>query len=403
VTGTGSAASGGTIQNTTGPGIALTSASAVNLDRMLIQTSADDGINANQVSGFTLQNSSVVNNGDSTSDEGIELVNPAGAIVLTNVTATGNSHNNLRIDDANNTGGNSTLAISGGSYSSNGATNGNHGGLIEIRGTAFLGTSTISSATFNNNKSIGLQVITGDTATISDLTISANTFQDTGTGNSQEISMDIAKGGTSNLTVKVLNNTGITGHNSHGMNFFTAAGAGTTGTFNARISGNTIGNSAVAGSGSLIGNCIRVNINGDADASILIDGNVLRQCPNGRGIEVIGRNGTGGADVTITNNDVNPQDTSGFPLCAILAQSNTVTVANTVRSDIRNNVVPAGGTFDLLATYICIVETSTSVSELVDTAPASATCTAQLTSTNTGSASASPGCALIPGPISTPP
>ncbi len=82
-----------------------------------------------------------------------------------------------------------------------------------------------------------------------------------------------------------------------------------------------IGNAVVAGSGSLIGNGLRININGDKTARVLVDNNVIRQCPNGRGIEVICRNGTGGADVTVTNNNVNTNDVSGFPLCAILLQS----------------------------------------------------------------------------------
>jgi hypothetical protein len=43
------------------------------------------------------------------------------------------------------------------------------------------------------------------------------------------------------------------------------------------------------------------------------------------------------------------------------------------------------------------------VCQLVDTAPPSANATAQLTSTNTGSASAATGCTLIAGPIGTPP
>ncbi|HRF98039.1 MAG TPA: hypothetical protein PLZ51_22690, partial [Aggregatilineales bacterium] len=203
--------------------------------------------------------------------------------------------------------------------------------------------------------------------------------------------------------VRVLNNT-ILGQNSHGMNFFTGAGAGTGGTYTARIEGNIIGNSAVVNSGSAIGNCMRININGDlaSPARILVNNNTLRQCPNGRGIEIIGRNGTGGLDITVTNNDVNPQDTSGFPLAAILVQSNAVTIPNTVRSDVRLNTVPAGGTFDVLATYIIVAETGGSTSELVNTT-ASATCTAQLTATNTGSASASATCALIAGPIGTPP
>jgi hypothetical protein len=403
VTGTGAAGSGGTIQSSTSHGILLSNTMNVSLSRMIVQASGDDGVFGTTVNGFTLANSSVINNGNAAADDGIYLVDPVGAITLTNVTATGNAHNNAWIYDSNNTGGNSTLTLSGGSYSSTANANGNHGLLLDILGTAVLGTSTISGATFSNNKVIGMQVLTGDSSTMSDLTISGNTFQDTGTGNSQEISMDVSKAGTSNMTVKVLNNTNITGHNSHGMNFFTAAGAGTTGTYNVRISGNTIGNAAVAGSGSLIGNCMRVNINGDADASVLIDGNVLRQCPNGRGIEVIGRNGTGGLDVTVTNNDVNTNDVSGFPLCAILVQSNDVTIPNTVRSDVRGNTVLAGTAFDVVTTFIGVVETGTSTSQLVDTAPASASCTAQLTSTNTGSASASAGCSLIAGPITTPP
>jgi hypothetical protein len=286
--------------------------------------------------------------------------------------------------------------------------------LIDIHGTSVLGTSTITGATFSNNFSIGLQVVSGDTASISDLTVSNCTFSDTGTGNSQEVSMDMAKGGTSAFNVKVLNNT-VTGHNSQAMNFFTATGAGTTGVYNARIEGNTIGSAGVGGSGSAIGNCMRININGDADATVLVNNNVLRQCPNGRGIEVIGRNGTGGLDVTLTNNDVNPQDTSGFPLAAIFVQSNCVGVCNTVRADVRGNTVPAGTAFDVLAGFISLAETSgapspagTSTLELVDnpSGPGGQTCAQQLAAAspaNTGSVAASATCALIAGPISTPP
>ncbi len=403
VTGSAGAGSGGTIQNATSHGILLTSTSAVSLNWMNIQNSGDDGIFGTRVAGLALGNVNVTNNGNSTADDGIYLVDPSGALAFTNVVATGNAHNNLWVYDSNNTGGNTTLTISGGSYSNTANANGNHGALIDILGTATLGTSTISGATFQNNKVMGLQVLTGDSAAITDLTISGNTFSDTGTGNSQEISMDISKAGTSTLTAKVLNNTTIRGHNSHAMNFFTAAGAGTSGVYNARIANNVIGNAATAGSGSLIGNCARININGDADAAVLVDGNNARQCPNGRGFEVIARNGTGGLDLTVTNNDVNTNDVSGFPLASILAQSNDITIPNTLRADIRANTVPTGTAFDVITTFIGAVETGTSTLQLVDTAPANATCTEQLTSTNTGSASANAGCSLIPGPITTPP
>ena len=399
VKGTGAAGSGGTIQASTGTGIGLNATAAVNLAFMNVQTSGDDGINGASVNGLTLNTVSVTGNGNSTTDEGIELIDPSGALVFSSVTATGNAHNNVFIDDNNNTGGSTTLTVTNGTYSANANANGNHGMLVDLAGNAVWGVSSISGATFSNNKVFGLQVITADTSQLQDFTVNNNVFSDTGTGNSQEISMDMAKGQTSSMTVKVTNNT-ITGHNSHGMNFFTAAGAGTTGIYNARITGNIIGNVGVAGSGSLIGNCMRININGDADATVLVDGNTLRQCPNGRGIEAISRNGTGGLDITISNNNVNPNDVSGFPLASILAQSNAVTIGNTLRGNIFGNTVPVGAVSDVGSGHISLVETGASTCELVG---AAANATAQLTGSNTGSVFASPGCAMIPGPISTPP
>ncbi|MGH8580902.1 MAG: hypothetical protein ACREVK_12565, partial [Gammaproteobacteria bacterium] len=54
VTGTGTARSGGTIQNTTGPGILLSNAAGISLARMIIQNGGDDGIRGTTVTGFTL-------------------------------------------------------------------------------------------------------------------------------------------------------------------------------------------------------------------------------------------------------------------------------------------------------------------------------------------------------------
>ncbi|MEI9810713.1 MAG: hypothetical protein WDO16_24145 [Bacteroidota bacterium] len=202
------------------------------------------------------------------------------------------------------------------------------------------------------------------------------------------------------MNLNFSNNT-LTGQNSHGINVFW--GTPSTGTLQAKMDGNIIGNAAVAGSGSAIGNGIRVNGNGNGTMIVLLNNNTIRQTPNGRGIEVIGRNGTGRADVTITNNNINPQDVSGFPLSAIIVQSNTVTVTGyTVRADIRGNIVPTGTAFDLGTGFISLVETSTSNNQLVNTT-GSGTPTAQLSATNTGSVYSNAGVSLIAGPISTPP
>jgi hypothetical protein len=91
IAGTGSAGSGGTIQNTTATGILLNNVQSVSFSRMNIQSSGDDGINGTTVNGFSLSDSSVINNGNSTSDEGIEFNNLLGTSTITNATVTGNS------------------------------------------------------------------------------------------------------------------------------------------------------------------------------------------------------------------------------------------------------------------------------------------------------------------------
>jgi VCBS repeat-containing protein len=411
VKGTGGAGTGGTIQRTTGDGISLTSTQHVELSHMIVTNGGEDGLDGSSVNNFALTSSSVTNNGNAANEEGISFSNLSGTASLSSVTATGNAYNNLRID--NTTGTLSSLAVTGGSYSNNSSTTGNHGILMEIKGSSALTSGTISGATIADNFSIGLQAVAGDTATVSSLTITNNTFTGTLTGattGSQEIAVDCSKAQTSSMTCSITNNLGILNHNSHAINVSTAAGAGTGGTFNARITGNTIGAAGTAFSGSNIGNGIRVSLNGDSSNRVLVASNTIRQFPNGRGIEVIGRNGVGGSDVTVTGNIVDGDfqatvQNGGAELASIVVQSNCVTVCNTVRSDVRNNNVSAAtDVVDFSNTHIILVESSTSTLQLVDTtAPVSGTCATELAATNTGSTSVVGGCSLIAGPINTPP
>ena len=79
---------------------------------------------------------------------------------------------------------------------------------------------------------------------------------------------------------------------------------------------------------------------------------------------------------------------------AIFVTSDDLGAGGLVRADIRGNTVPAASNtydypdFDGTGTNLRFEELSGATSELVDTAPASPTATAQLTATNTGSASA---------------
>jgi hypothetical protein len=161
---------------------------------------------------------------------------------------------------------------------------------------------------------------------------------------------------------------------------------------------------------------------GQTDTTLLMDGNTIRQT-NGdsRGLYVgvrgpapplantLGPN-TVINDVTITNNDVIPGNTANNFGAAIVVEADNQTLADnkspTVRADIRNNTVPTVAT-RLFNAHVIFYEYgsagSTGIAQLVDSPPASANATAQLTSTNTGTSQGSAGIALIAGPINTPP
>lgn len=403
--------SGGTIQNTTGAGVVLDNVGSVSLNYMNITNPGTDGIRVTTLNnGLTVNRSNISDSaGAAPDDKGIDIGDFStgtpinGTINITNTVigpAAGNSpHDSLAIGVSSGT---STWNVTNTTFRNTG----NSGINMELRGSSVVTAFTVMGSTFAGAGSAtsarGIFVNTLDDSVMTLMTIDDNIF----TNNNIHIDMNQQNdtdpvGGH---TFEILDNTTMTGANSHAINIFAAAGS-FGGFFNGRIEGNVIGNSGVAGSGSAIGNGIRVNINGGSDATMLLDDNIIRQTPNGRGIEIIGRNGTGGLDVTVTNNDVNPQDTSGFPLAAILVQSNCLTVCNTVRADVRNNTVPsATDVTDLLNTYLELVESSTSTLELVDTtAPISGTCASELAATNTGSSGVLGGCALIIGPIDTPP
>jgi VCBS repeat-containing protein len=408
VSGTGGAGTGGTIQRTTSDAIALTNTRSVSLSSMNVQNSSESGILGTTVNGLTLTACNFTNNGDDSADVGVRLTNISGAASFTNTNITGSALANMLID--NTAGTLSSFTISGGSYSSLGTAFGGNSILMNIRGTSTLTTGSISGVTFANNKPArAITVQAQDTATIADFTLQTSTFTNNG------VQASFEQSGSANLTFKLLNNPTMTmtlpaSGTSHAVNVFSSS-TSTGGTVQGRIQGNTIGSAGVPSSGSPIGNGIRVFIQGRTAASLLIDGNVIRQIPQARGIDaqflgpVTSGQPLSQSDITITNNDVNPQDTTGFPAAAIyIAADSQGGSPVRVRSDVRTNTVPAGAAVDSLPTFLIVDEVAAAAeAQLVDTAPASANCTAQLTSTNTGSASAAAGCALIAGPISTPP
>ena len=417
--------SGGVIQNTTATGVSLTSTSGVSLGYVNVLNSGDDGIHGNAITNFTLNRANVNNNGNSTSDDGVQFGEASGSVVgvlgtltITDSSVSANAHNGFWV--RNTSGTLTSMSVTGSSFNDVNDTTGANAFLFEGSGTSTLTAGTISGSAFQNNTpQRALEVQAHDTATVGTMTVSGNTFTDNG------IHASFTQDTSSNLTFKFINNgsvaTPMTGSVLQAVNVFSSSQA-TGGTLTGTISGNRIGNAAVAGSAGGAG-AISGVIQGQTDATLLVDGNIIRQT-NGdaRAIGFAFRGpasplaGTLGpntvvSDLTLTNNDVVPGAApSAFPLSAIMVEADNQSGADnkspTVRADIRGNTVPAGTPFDLLSTNLAFYEYDAAnghgIGQLVDTPPASADATAQLTSTNTGSASAF-GIALIPGPITTPP
>jgi len=401
VTGSGAAGSGGTIQNSTGAGVVLASCAKISLTYLNIQNNADEGIDGQSVRDLTLTGCGLLNNGNSVSDEGVELRNLWGTCGIVNTTVSGSAHNNLVVD--NTSGTLTALAISGSTFSTPSGVNAANNVLFQARQNAVVASVTLSSSTFSGAYASGLMVNASDVAVISDFTVQNSVFTDNGGA------IDLTQSQSAQHSFKILNNATINGSEGHAINVFSSATT-TGGSLRGRIQGNTIGNSAIVNSGSELGNGIRVLVQAVTDAAFLIDGNTIRQTPLGRGIEITSGS-QAGVDATITSNDVNPQDTMGFPLAAIFLTSDNTTGSHLglLRADVRNNTVPSGYTLDYpsfdqgpACTYLRMEELSSSTAQLVDTSPVSADATAQLTSVNTGSASANTGVALIFGSIDVP-
>ncbi|HMH52910.1 MAG TPA: putative Ig domain-containing protein [Candidatus Acidoferrum sp.] len=412
--------SGGAIQSSTGHGVTIATAANVSLGYMNIQNSGDAGIRGTGITNFTLDRSNVTNNGNSASDDGVQLgdvsgstVGATGTVTISNSNVSGNAHNNVHI--RNTSGTISSLVVSNSTFNNLNDTFGNNSFLFEASGTSTVTGGSITGNTFSaNSPQRGLEVQAHDTATVGTLTVSGNAFNDNG------IHASFTQDGSANLTFKFLNNGTLVSPmltaTLSAVNVFSSA-TSTGGTVVGTISGNFIGNPAIIGSGSASGNGIRVLGQGRTAMTLRIDGNTVHQTPQARAIDLqfLGSTTAGLGivstnDVTITNNfaatDGTPVD---FPLAAIFLAADNQGSPARVRADVRGNTVPIVPntydypTFDGTAAHLIYVELSGATAELVDNAPASPDATAELQSHNTGAVYADPTISLIAGPIVTPP
>ena len=154
VTGTPAVGSGGTIQNTTGPGISLTNADAISLNRMQLLGTDRSGVQGVGVTGFSFTNGSITNAGDSQVDDN-------DSSIAFNTTTGGHNHN---VDGAVTITGNALSNAYGG-----GVDIFQYAGMIS---NAVITGNTISSTTSpSTSRRSGIAMnLFGSTTTVASLT-----------------------------------------------------------------------------------------------------------------------------------------------------------------------------------------------------------------------------------------
>ncbi|MER8982634.1 inverse autotransporter beta domain-containing protein [Mesorhizobium sp. M0870] len=348
VTGVGTTAgSGGTIQNTTGRGASFISASNITLknmnftnagtddldadnsglstgdnlatnaaihlqnvstatlDRIAISGGAEQGINGNTVSNFTLSNSSISNAGNGADEDGIHFYNMSGISAVTNTTITGSGDDNFQLQTQSGT---LALTISGGS--STGAVLGS-GYLFGIRGTSNA-TINFSGANSSNNFSGGIVADAFDSSTMN-----LNVINSTSSSNNDQLS--VSAGDNSDVSLVATGNTlSSTATGDFVVVSLLGSAFGNGFTFDARIENNTI----TVANGLTADGISVINAGGGA-MRVGIKNNTIDYAGSQRAILVqTGQDGAGSILAQITGNAIDIKlDGAGNAVAGILVQS----------------------------------------------------------------------------------
>jgi hypothetical protein len=312
VTGNGAAGTGGTIQNSTGAGISLTSTRSPSFSWMNIQNGGDDGIRGSGVVNFTLANSSVLNNGNAVNESGLDFVGGlTGTASVSSSTVNGSAENHMIVTDATGT---LNLTVTGSSFINTSATVGNDGIHLDANDSAAI-TASITGSTFDNNRGDHVQFSTNASSTgTNSFTFSSNTLTgDRGAtfgGNDLGAGITISTAGSSDTAFTVANNN-IQGavFPTIGIDIATAstAAASLVGT----VDSNTIGNAAVPDSGGAQSSAIAVVGQGAGTVTAAVTNNVIRQNGGFAGIDVLSRDGSPTINATVTGNNIANPGTGG--------------------------------------------------------------------------------------------
>ncbi len=277
-------------------GIHLVNVVGATFDRLVLSGGVQQGINGNNVTSFNMSNSSVLNFGDQTRENGIQFKNLVGTAgqpsTLSNTTVTGNESSQLLV--VGNSGTLTSFAVTGGSFNTSGNPNGTDGITVKGDNTAIM-TVSVSGATMSSNHADGFFSSATNTSTVN-VTVTGCTIQNNGNAG---VNVNAVSGASGKFTIT--NNSSITGHIGNSVNV--NLGLPSTGTLQGTISGNTIASATSAAAG---GAGVRVVSNGSGTLTAVVANNSINNLGSsqGAGIDMLARDGNSAHNATVTGNTV---------------------------------------------------------------------------------------------------
>jgi methionine-rich copper-binding protein CopC len=200
INGNAAANTGGTIQNTTGPGMVFTSTGPITLNWIRIADGLDDGIRGTSVNGFTINNSTIINNGNAIDENGIDLTNTTGTLTISSSTVTQSQSHNVVI--TNTSGTLNAVNVTGSTFSApkSSPVSGLFITLPPSSSGATISAISVTNNTFTNNTNAATHVNAESDGIIGMFTFSGNTL------NGNDIGVNVSTNGTASVKFDIKNN-----------------------------------------------------------------------------------------------------------------------------------------------------------------------------------------------------
>ena len=326
---------GGTIVGSTGAGVSLTNVGSVDLRFVRIADGGDDGIRATTVTDVDLSDVLVTGNGNSHAggleERGLDYLNVTGTPQILRTVVSGSDDSNAHL---RNTTGTTTLTVDGSTFSGS-----KHNAGLRLRGEgSSVVNATVRGNVFSLNADPGFSMQT-DAATTAVQTLLFDDNDVSGgspTAAPGRPQVSINAGSASTVKASITNNDI---KSATGSELILNTLAGHTGVFDARVTGNDIGDAqpGVLDAPTDAGVGIAGWANGNGTTRMEIRNNTLANWGS-QGIALSHVDGSGTASYTVTDNtfgvaDSGPNAAEGIYITAGALSTDTGNVC----VDLENN------------------------------------------------------------------